>query len=224
MTGTATEENNVAKANKSSEGSRGKVRVFFAEFEGDDTTVQEGLRAFAAAINKPAAQPTYIRARPAQNLTGPSPSDDYEATDESDATEDAHEVVDGAVAQATSRPVKQRKPPSMTLVKSLNFYPHDRQSFRDFCATKKHTTQYEQIVLAVYYMRRILDIDSIDAHHIYTCFKEMGVRVPRDLPQIIRNCASTKGWVDATRKEGIEITTIGENAVEIDLALAGADE
>ncbi len=84
-------------------------------------------------------------------------------------------------------------------------------------------TQNEKITVCLYYLRRILGIENVTAHHIYTCMDDARIRVPNDLPQTIRNIAKEKGWIDAKNSAALEITTKGVNLVKHDLSHRDAD-
>lgn len=53
--------------------------------------------------------------------------------------------------------------------------------------------------------------------HVFTCFKDVGHRTPKNMPQTIRDTASRKGWLDTSERGNIKITNHGENLVEHDL-------
>ncbi|MEO1350395.1 MAG: hypothetical protein AAFW84_16585 [Cyanobacteria bacterium J06635_15] len=197
--------------------SKGRVRVFFAEIEGDDETIQDGLKAMASAVGK-TFQPNIVKIVQNQPLGLPG----EEALDEIDeALEDLEDLddvtVDGEVTKKKPKPNgKKRKPPKMTLVKSLDFHPDGKTSFADFVEEKGPSTQYEQIVVSVYWMKKLLELDGLTFDHVYTCFDEANWKIPTNLPQIVRNCAAKKGWVEI-EEDDIVFSTKGKNQVEHEL-------
>ena len=105
----------------------------------------------------------------------------------------------------------------MSPVKDLNLRPDGEKTLRDFYAEKSPESQTEQISVFVYYLR-IAKVPKITACHVYTCYKDVGVRPPNNLPQIIRNTGSSKkGWLDCSDAEALKITNLGETLVEHDL-------
>jgi len=213
----------MAKNKQPEPSSRGKMRVFFAEFEGDDMTIQEGLRAIAAAVNKTFQQPTLPRA---QLLTAlPALESEFNEVPEEvleNQDEDGLEPEPSGNASPRQTRNGKRKPPSMSLIKEMDLHPSGKQSLREFFGEKQPKTQFEQIAVFVFYMRSVLEIDGISPNHIYTCFKDVSAKPPVDVPQVARNCAAQKGWIDTSRKEGIDITTRGENLIDHDLPRDGA--
>jgi hypothetical protein len=202
-------------------GRGGRLRVFFADFEGDDDTIQEGLRAIGIAVNKTFQSPVVYR-----TLPPPSTATVQEPLLEEPVIDDDAFDPPQNVGRQPSR--GKRKLPALAIVKSLNLRPDGKQSLREFFSGKSPKTQLEQVAVAVYYLERVLELTGITAEHVYTCFNDVNagqppvpIKVPNDLPQIIRNCAARKGWVDVTDSNNIKVTQRGVNTVEGDLPAKG---
>jgi hypothetical protein len=190
---------------------RGRIRVFFAEFEGDSETIQEGLQAISVAVNKTfQSTPKTIKILSASENS----AEENDALEEI-TSEDEEEVLNGAANSKSKR--SSYKPPTMTIVRDLDLRPDGKSSWRDFYTEKKPATQGEIITLAVYYLKRILDLEKVTPDHVFTCFKDVKRRTPKDMPQSIRDIAKRKGWVDTSERGNIKITNHGENFVEHDL-------
>lgn len=197
--------------------SKGRVRVFFAEIEGDDETIQDGLKAMASAVGK-TFQPNVVKVVQGQPL-GLSSNDTQDEVE--DAMEDLEELDDltleGEVVKKKRKTNgKKRKPPKMTLIKSLDFRPDGKLSFSEFMEDKQPTTQHEQIAASVYWMKNLQELDGLTFNHVYTCFDEANLKIPSNLPQVIRNCAARKGWVEI-EGDDIVVSTLGKNQVEHEL-------
>lgn len=196
--------------------SRGRLRVFFAEFDGDDATIQEGLRAISVAVNKTFQPRTVIKHLPADQISQISGDT---VVDESLEELPDDEAID---VQSNPAPKRKRRPPAMSIVKNLDLHPSGKKHLREFYEEKKPKTQTEQVATFVYYLSHVLEVAGVTANHIFTCFKDVNVRAPNDLPQIIRNTAGNKhGWVDCSNASDIKITNPGENLVEHDLPRNG---
>ncbi|ALF53981.1 hypothetical protein ACX27_15760 [Nostoc piscinale CENA21] len=195
---------------------RGRIRVFFAEVEGDDATIQEGLQAINVAANK-------IFQSPAKTIkilsSSTLPIDEDELLEEVDS-EDEEEDVSVPVSGNSKQKQSSYKPPTMTIVKELNLRPQGKLSWRDFYAQKQPTTQEHIITVAVYYLKRILEIDKLTPQHVFTCFKDANIRTPKNIPQAMRDIAKRKGWLDTSERGHVKITNHGENFVEHDLPLS----
>ncbi|MBD2741961.1 hypothetical protein [Coleofasciculus sp. FACHB-1120] len=199
-------------------GGRGRIRVFFAEVEGDDETIQEGLQAINVAANKIfQSSPKIVKILPASA----TPLDEDELIEELDSEIDSEDEQDNQLlpgVTANSKPKKSSsKPPIMSIVKDLNLRPEDKLSFRDFYAQKQPSTQEQAITIAVYYLKRVLELDKVTPEHVFTCFKDVERKTPKHMPQSIRDTAKRRGWVDTSERGSIKITNHGENVVEHDL-------
>lgn len=200
---------------------KGRLRVFFAEFEGNDATIQEGLRSIAQAVNKTFEAKTKI----VKILPGEGPDGDPALLDELSEDLDEKEN-DGDVGTGRTRAASRgkRKSPTLRIVTDLDLRPEGRQSLRDFFAEKGPSKQPEMVAVFVYYLQTILEVSGITPNHVFTCFKDVGERCPGDLLKAIRTAASDKGWVEPAGQKDITITNLGENFVEHDLAQETAAE
>jgi len=200
-------------------GSRGRIRVFFAEVEGDDETIQEGLQAINVAANKifQAAPTKIIKILPASA----TPIDEDEILEEVDFeinTDDEEDNLVPSIVPTNSKPKKSpSKPPIMSIVKDLNLRPEGKIWFREFYTQKKPSTQEQAVTVAVYYLKRVLELDKVTPEHVFTCFKDVERKTPKHMPQTIRDTAKRRGWVDTSERGNIKITNHGENVVEHDL-------
>ena len=90
-------------------------------------------------------------------------------------------------------------------------------ALRDFYSEKLPEAFSEQNAVFVYYLNRLKKVDGITQDHVYTCYKEVGARVPGAFYQSLMDTARKKGWIDTRDMTQITITTVGENFVEHDL-------
>ena len=202
-----------SKGGKGSDG-RGKMTVVMFQLEGSDETIQEGFRVFGQALDKIAPSLPVQASLPigAPRVSAPQENSDIEITPQEEEAGPQQELF-----QSQREKTSPRKIPKMSLVKDLDLRPEDRQSLRDFHSSKNPSGQKENIAVFVYYLTKTLEIEGITPHHVFTCFKDVRVRTPRDLPQAIRETASRNGWVDSSDGDDIKITNHGENFVEHDL-------
>ncbi len=201
---------------------KGRLRVFFAEFEGDDETIQEGLRAISTAVGK-TFQPKVIALSPPtpNRELGHQDIDENVIDAETAVVEDELPLFDNTPQEQEAVPRPKRKLPTMSIVKDLDLRPDGKISLRDFYAKKNPSSQEKKIAVFVYYLQHTLEIEGITPNHVFSCFKDVGARPPRDLPQIIRNTATKRAWVDSSDAKSIKITNHGENLVEHDLESHG---
>jgi len=65
-------------------------------------------------------------------------------------------------------------------------------------------------------MERVLKITDIGINHVYTCYKNVGEKVPGNLYQSLVDTKNLKGWIESKDINNLKITIAGENHVEHD--------
>lgn len=194
---------------------KAKVRVFFAEVEGNNESVQEALKTMLAAMNRPA------KVIADQRSNGPSATllETASVPDDEQAENSDEEVKEASAEPAPSRAPrgsgkKTDRNAGLELVPDLNFRPSQGSSFKDFVADKAPKNDVEAVVVYVYFLHHNMGVSPIGPKQIFTAFKEAGRPVPADLKQTIRNVKSSRMWINFSDLEDIKITTQGENFVE----------
>jgi hypothetical protein len=136
-----------------------------------------------------------------------------ENENDSDADADSSE-------KQKSKSTRPRKLPAYSFVKNLNLRPEGKASLRTFYEEKKPTDNQQLLTVVVYYLYRTLEIKGISVNHVYTSLKELtdqGVRVPPDIPNVLRKISNRKGWLDTSNADDLKTTVQGDNFVEHDL-------
>lgn len=100
--------------------------------------------------------------------------------------------------------------------KSLNLIPSGKQSAVQFGGDKAPTNVIQKCVVAVYYLRDILEMDKVTVEAVFTFFKTLSWPVPADLKNTLQQ-AGTHGFLDTSDSQHIKMTSLGENLVEHDL-------
>jgi hypothetical protein len=208
---------------------KAKVSIFFAQVEGGDGTIQDGLRTLAAALGRVTQPPPVMRQLRA---LPPAPNKGDEAvqqrtlfdeqeppTDEQEQFMDEQPDAEDLAAPAVTRQKESRpkKPTSYTLLGDLNLRPADKPSLKDFFAEKKPGDHMAQVAVFLSYLTRTLGVTDVWYNHLYTCFQHVGKKVPLDLPATVRNAAKKRGWIDQSDGKRLRLTTAGENYVDHDL-------
>ncbi len=204
---------------------KAKVRVFFAEVEGNNESVQEALKTMLSAMSRP------VRVISEQKANG-------------NAAVLLHhgdgEVVEGAIDHEEevealgeeSAPQNARKPRGtgkkvdrnvgLSLVPDLNFRPDGKQALKEFVDEKCPKKDLEAALVLVYYMQHVMELPKIGPAHVMTAFKEAGKRIPADVAQTIRNVKKLRMWLNFTDIEEVRTTTQGQNFVELDMGKANS--
>ncbi|PHQ57053.1 MAG: hypothetical protein COC16_02005 [Lutibacter sp.] len=146
-------------------------------------------------------------------------------------------IKEGEVVKEKNSPSKQKTTPvqktntkatkkrtssskdSYKIVKPLNLKgDSNNPSLQKFCEDKITTSSIKFNVIAAYYLKRILNIENVSPDHIYSCYKEMSIKLPTRLLQSLRDTAGSKyGYLDTSDTNDIKVPVTGENFVEHDL-------
>lgn len=119
----------------------------------------------------------------------------------------------------------KKKPSSLKdsykIVKTLNLKgDNSNPSLQKFCEDKITDSSIKFNVVAAYYLKKILNIENVSPDHIYSCYKEMKIKVPTRLLQSLRDTAGPKyGYLDTSDINNIKVPVTGENLVEINLKM-----
>lgn len=105
---------------------------------------------------------------------------------------------------------------SLKQMKELDFSPLGKKSSRDFVAEKNPTNQKQKCVVALYYLLRVMDLETAGIDHIYTFFKAVNWPAPTNFANTIHQ-AGSEGWLDTADAADYKITPTGENVVDHDL-------
>jgi hypothetical protein len=192
----------VKRSNEQASGSeKAKVRVLFAEVEGNNQSVQEALKSMVSAMNRP------VRVISEQNVNGKASvllqqgvaeevEEPIEHVGDADATEEEVEISAARKPRGTGK--KTDRNAGLSLVPNLNFRPSGKQSLKEFVAERNSTSDLETVLVAVHYMQHIMALTKIGPAHVMTAFKEVGMAIPVDLRQTIRNVKKSKMWLNFT--------------------------
>ncbi|MCM0021969.1 MAG: hypothetical protein NBV67_18430 [Tagaea sp.] len=102
------------------------------------------------------------------------------------------------------------------LVNDLDLKPKGKTSLKDFFAEKGPSSDPEVYACMVFYLKNILQIDTVGMDHLFTCFKDLGRKVP-NIKQGLKNTQRRKGYLNTADFSNINLTRNGENFVEHDL-------
>ncbi len=199
---------------------KAKVRVFYAEVEGNNESVQDALKTMLAAMNRP-SQPVRVISEQKANVNAavlPPQSEVEEVEEAGDQGEEA-EVLEGEAAPPNARKTrgtgkKVDHNAALNLVPDLNFMPNGKPTLKGFMEEKSPKSDMEVTLAVVYYMQHIMKLSKIGPSHVMTALKGAGKAVPVSVKQNIRNAKNTRIWLNYTDFEDIRATTQGENFVE----------
>lgn len=125
------------------------------------------------------------------------------------------------IKTAGKRAARAKSGSDISVVRDLDLKKDENgPSLRDFYAQKRPGSFVEHNTLFVFYLNRTKLIEDVTPSHVYTCYKEVGARIPGAFYQSLLD-TSRKGWIDTQNTAKIRVTTVGENFVEHDLPATG---
>lgn len=197
---------------------KARVRIFFSEIEGGNETIQDGLRSFAAALQK-TFQPVIVRVIAGRLKDGDLPA--LENLQERVAEVISSDAVPSEIETAKAKSERSgtrstKKQPRYTSV-DIDFRPAGKESLKDFFTEKDPTKQQEKLIVVLYYLEKILKIERVSVSHVYAALKAIEERAPTDLAQTFRTISARKRWVNASDSSALTLTISGEQFVEHDL-------
>lgn len=186
----------------------GKIRVIVFELEGSNETIQESLRTVASAIGRPV-----IAVRAPNSLPTPTLVD----TKTSLPISDEAMLVDGepvttANESQLSKSKKSRPAPRTPQVIELDLKSGD-MSLEIFCQQKNPSTDLDKYLIIATWLKRYRGIEPISQEHVYTCYRFLSWKIPKDVGQTFRN-GKSKGYFRSQEKGLFSLTHIGDNKVQ----------
>lgn len=94
---------------------------------------------------------------------------------------------------------------------------------KDFHAQYLVTSNLERNLIFAYYLQHKLGLSDITLNHVFTCYREVGVKVPGALLQSLRDTANRRGWLDTSITDDLKVTVTGMNYLEHDLKKGPAE-
>ena len=213
---------------------KGKIRVLFIELEGNNQTLQDGLRTVSQMLPRAVEVkmlPKLVQngvAAPASNAR-PAEPDLFNQDAAAAGVIDPEEVEqpDAGAASSTRKKrgegTKTDRNAGINPVTDLNFVPNDKPALKAFFAEKAPASDMEQVLVLAYYIQDTLGITAFGPGHILTAFKHVGKPIPVALRQTIRNVKKSKVWLTFTDIDSVRVTTEGENFVKHELPRNGSN-
>lgn len=110
----------------------------------------------------------------------------------------------------------------LKVLTDLNLRPKGKTSLKDFAAKYVIKSGEELSLLVVYYLKEELK-ETVTQNHIYSCFKELGKKVPQHFKQTHTNNKNSKNWINVDDWNDIKFTVPGMNHMEHDITKSTKD-
>lgn len=121
---------------------------------------------------------------------------------------------------------KAKKKPrdSQSIVKDLDLTKGKSGRLKEFYERYAVKSNLERNLVFIYYMQNELELTGITDDHVYTCYRNVGAKLPGALRQSLLDTSSRNGWIDTSDMDNIRLATPGVNHLEHDLPKASAAE
>ncbi len=111
----------------------------------------------------------------------------------------------------------RRRTGSPSAVRDLDLAPKGKTSLKGFVEEKQPKTNHDKNVVSVYYLAEVLGLGRVTVDHVFTCYKDMRWREPRNLANSLALTANRKRFLDTASLDEIKLTPAGRNHVQHDL-------
>ncbi|WP_137719243.1 hypothetical protein [Methylobacillus flagellatus] len=177
------------------------------EVEGSDQLVREIYADFKDQLHGSTSSPT----TKSTNQLGkpPSPKPDVSSTDQKSS---GRKKASAGGAQ-----------PSIVKDLDLSGKAKEVERLKDFHTSFTITSNLERNLVFMYYLQHKIEVSPITPDHVFTCYRDVGVKVPTALVQSLRDASNRRGWLDTANTNDLKVTTPGMNYLEHDLPKAKTD-
>lgn len=144
-----------------------------------------------------------------------SPGSSIPASSSSEKNKHSREKKKETINPTRNKGGAKRNPDQYQIV-DVDLHPEGLASLRSFFEQKKPKSDPEKYSCIVYYMLNIAEIQAVNVDHVFTAFKQLGLKVP-NIRGGLQNTRARHGWVDFKASGPITLTRIGANFVEHEL-------
>lgn len=209
----------MAKGRGNLEGT-GKIKFRFVEFEmdGTDSSLEEGLKSIAAALNR-SMNPT-IGAKLLRHNGGEQvvPHGGEEVA----ATEEPNEEEEPAMPSSPRKPAAPRK---VTPRKILDDFKLSdvKPTLKDFATTKNPDSDLKKYLVIAFWAKTYMKMEELTPDHFFTAYRGLGWSTPKDPVQPIRDLINPRNgrFSSGSVPGNGKINHIGEQVV---IDMGGANE
>jgi hypothetical protein len=98
----------------------------------------------------------------------------------------------------------------------FDFKPSGQKSLKEYYNEFLAKTNYDRNLIFLYYLQEILKINDITIDHIYSCYREVGLKIP-SFPQTLIDTTANKGWITTANTSDLKVTRAGINYIQHDM-------
>lgn len=115
-----------------------------------------------------------------------------------------------SVSKSKVNSIKKSQP---RFIDDLNLSPVGKESLANFIKRYNYRkSASQQNLLFVYYLKQVLGISNVTQDHVFTCYRNLGVKLPTDLYHSLSDTISKNHWL--LNMSDLNLTSKGLNYVE----------
>jgi hypothetical protein len=183
------------------------------EVEGSETFVKAIYNDFKSHfIGEEAGEtPMGARARSSRRTASAKPAKPAPKTVPPEASSPPAPIVEEPVEPDLPEPLQ----PEHRIVDGLNLSAADgHPSLVEFMDSKFPITNEERNLVFLYYLQYTLQLKTIQADHLYTCYKAAKIRVPANLESSLQLTATRHLWIRVSKTGRLNVTPAGKLYLE----------
>lgn len=117
----------------------------------------------------------------------------------------------------TKKASKKSKLSAPPIDETVDISPSDTVSLPDFAKEKQPSNMQDQSMVIIYWLKAVAGVSSVGLSQVYTCYKKLGWRAPKNPGNQLQVIAARQHWLDTSSMEDIDLTHSGTQHVEHDL-------
>ena len=182
------------------------MTVMLFQLDGSDQALQEGIRTISGAIQGMMRPARSLALLPASPATTEEPEIEAITGDEPESASNGQEEL--FEKKSESRRIVPKAPEVLHDLK----VPVD--GLKQFCESKKVGEKDSKRYLAIaVFLKEQMQITSVTADHIHTCYRLLGWNTPKDAGSPLRNLKSNGHFQKGEEAGAYILNHVGENAV-----------
>jgi len=185
---------------------KSKMTVLVFQLEGNDQTLQDGIRTITGAID---GMVRPMRTLPTAVVNGGAKALSLEEAP-SETRVEASEELAAETASGGSEPRRTIKPPRV--LPELKVPAEDLKKFLE--EHKVPDQDNSRYIAVAFFLREKLSIHAVTMDHIYTCYRLLGWNTPKDAAQPLRRLKNQGFFEKADEAGAYTLNHVGENAIQ----------
>jgi len=116
-----------------------------------------------------------------------------------------------------SKKIKTQNSKNPVYLTDFDFKPYGKKSLKEYYNEFISKSNYDNNLIFLHYLQEILNESDITTNHIYSCYRELNLKIP-SLPQTLIDTKKNKGWIETANMNDLKLTRTGINWIQHDLA------